>query len=71
MSKVQYKLDGVKCEGCVRNISAKLSELDNVSNFTIDLPSLLLNVEFKDTVHHDEVINAVASAGKYSAFVAH
>lgn len=50
------------CGGCVRAISNKLSQVENIS-FDIDLEGRTVKVDFQDKVDDNKVLRAIKSAG--------
>ena len=43
--KNEYKIEGVKCGGCVAVVKEKLSKLDNVDNVEINIQEKTIVVE--------------------------
>lgn len=58
-----YVVSGMSCEHCVRSVTEEVSELDGVSDVTVDLSSGRVTVTSTDPLSRDSVRGAVAEAG--------
>ena len=67
--KTTLKIEGMMCEGCVSNVTEKLSSLDKVKKVDVNLKAGKAVVEH-DGATDEELIAAVVNAG-YRASAKH
>jgi copper chaperone len=58
-----YDVAGMTCEHCVASVTAKLSELDHVTDVTVNLTTGAVTITSADELNHRRVAAAVAHAG--------
>jgi copper chaperone len=64
MAKVELKVDGMTCEGCVRGISKKLSGVSGVERARVDLTAGKATVVYDEArTDPDKLIAAVEQIG--------
>ena len=64
MSRIELKVDGMTCGGCVKSIQNALGEHQGVSETTADLDSKTVAVEFDEAVIQEAAIkDAIEAAG--------
>lgn len=64
MAKVELKVDGMTCDGCVRSVERKLSKVAGVESARVDLAAGKASVEYDDArARVDEMIGAVEQIG--------
>ena len=57
-----YVVEGMSCSHCVASVSEEVSEIDGVTDVSVDLATGRLEVEGTD-VNDEQVKNAVEEAG--------
>ena len=55
MRQVAFKIDGIKCEGCVNRIKKVLSKCNGIDFYALSLETKILKVSVKD----DEIIEMI------------
>ncbi len=48
MKQVAFKIDGIKCEGCVNRIKKVLSKCNGIDFYDLSLETKILKVSVKD-----------------------
>jgi copper chaperone CopZ len=67
-AKVELKVDGMTCQGCVRSIEKKLSGVAGVEYAHVNLGAGLATVEYDDTrTNAQQLIGAVETIGFQAA----
>ena len=61
--KVELKIDGMKCEGCVNRIHNVLSQIKGVTSYHVSLENKNATIEIKKEKVLDEVIHKIESLG--------
>ncbi len=63
-SKVELKVGGMTCQGCVRGIEKKLSKVAGVESAVVDLGTGKATVEYDDSqVQAPQLIGAIEQLG--------
>ena len=64
MERVELKVEGMTCGGCVKSIQNALNARDGVSSSNADLDAKLVTIEFDPAViQHDGLVAAIEDAG--------
>ena len=64
MAKLELKVEGMTCDGCVRSVERKLSKVAGVESAHADLAAGRATVEYDDSqVGVDQMIGAVEQIG--------
>ena len=64
MERVELKVEGMTCGGCVNSIQNALNARDGVSSATADLAAKLVTIEFDPAVIRREgLVAAIEDAG--------
>jgi len=63
MAQQSYTVDGMTCEHCVASVTEEVSELDGVTDVSVDLDSGRVVVTTEAPVTDDAVRAAVSEAG--------
>jgi copper chaperone CopZ len=67
-AKVELKLEGMTCQGCVRSIELKLSKVPGVEYAHVNLGAGKATVEYDDSLTGvDHLIGAVEQIGFHAA----
>jgi copper ion binding protein len=67
-TKIEIKVEGMTCQGCVRSIEKKLSTVDGVEYAHVNLGSGKAVVEYDDTrVDPSKLISAVDEIGFHAS----
>jgi copper chaperone CopZ len=59
--KMKFKVENMKCGGCVSNVKQKLEQLDGCTSATVDLTSA--SAEVQGNVVPQQVIDTLTAAG--------
>ena len=63
-AKVEMRVDGMTCQGCVRTVEKKLSSIDGVEYAHVNLGAANATVEFDDSkTKAEKLIAAVEQVG--------
>ena len=66
--KVELKVEGMTCQGCVRSVTAKLSGLAGVEDAAVNLDAGTASVEYDDArVDTAKLIGAVEQIGFHAS----
>lgn len=57
----QFKVEGMTCQHCVRNVTEAIEDLDPAADIRVDLASGLVDV--KGTAPRDTIRQAIVDAG--------
>lgn len=69
-ANVEFHVQGMTCQGCVRSVETKLSKLPGVSSAKVDLGAEKATVEFDDArTNSDQMIAAVEQIGFHASRV--
>ncbi len=64
METTTIKIDGMSCQGCVKNITGVLSALSGVSRAEVSLEKAAADVDFDPTlIQRDALVAAIEDAG--------
>jgi Cu+-exporting ATPase len=64
ITKLELKVEGMTCDGCVRSVERKLSKVDGVESAHVDLREEKATVEYDDSrAQADQFISAVEQIG--------
>lgn len=64
METTTIKIDGMSCQGCVKNITGVLTSLPGVSHANVSLENAVAEVSFDATqVQRDALVAAIEDAG--------
>jgi len=61
--KIELKIDGMKCDGCVNRIRNVLSKIKGVVSYEVSLENKNVIVEIKKEKIKEEVIEKIESLG--------
>ncbi|WP_200761524.1 heavy-metal-associated domain-containing protein [Poriferisphaera corsica] len=67
MSTVVIKISGMKCEGCVGEVQARLSKVRGVRTAVVDLASCEASVQIEDGVADVDMLMAVVKDAGFDA----
>lgn len=68
MAKVELKVEGMTCDGCVRSVERKLSKVAGVGSARVDLAAGKATVEYDDSqAQVDQLIGAVEQIGYHAS----
>jgi copper ion binding protein len=68
MAKIELKMEGMTCQGCVRSIELKLSKVPGVKHAQVNLGSGKATVEYDESrANVDQLIAAVEQIGYHAA----
>ena len=60
----EFKVEGLKCSGCVKAVENAVSAVEGVEKTSVDFEAKKLTVEFQqDKVEEQKIIKAVSKAG--------
>lgn len=60
----EFKVEGLKCLGCVKAVENAVSAVEGVEKTSVDFEAKKLTVEFQqDKVEEQKIIKAVSKAG--------
>lgn len=63
-TKLELKVEGMTCDGCVRSVERKLSKVSGVESARVDLGAGKATVEYDDSrAQADQLIAAVEQIG--------
>jgi P-type Cu+ transporter len=63
-SKVELKVEGMTCEGCVRSVQRKLSKVTGVQSARVDLEGGKATVEYDDSIANAaQLVGAIKQIG--------
>lgn len=63
-SKVELKVEGMTCDGCVRSVQRKLSKVTGVQSAQVDLEAGKATVEYDDSLTHPaQLVGAIEQIG--------
>ena len=62
----QYTVSGMTCGNCVNHVTEEVSELEGVTNVSVQLEGGVMTVESEERIPFDAIIEAVAEAGDYT-----
>jgi copper ion binding protein len=63
-TKLELRVEGMTCDGCVRSVERKLSKVAGVESAQVDLREGKATVEYDDAqAHADQFIAAVEQIG--------
>ena len=69
-SIVEFHIQGMTCQGCVRSVETKLSKVPGVSSARVDLGAERATVEFDDArTNPDQMTAAVEQIGFHASRV--
>jgi len=64
MERVEIRVDGMTCGGCVKSIQNALNNRDGVTSAAADLDSSIVAVEFDSgVIQQDAIEQAIVEAG--------
>ncbi len=64
MERVEIRVDGMTCGGCVKSIQNALNNRDGVASAAADLDSSIVAVEFDSgVIQQDAIEQAIVDAG--------
>ena len=64
MEKLELRVDGMTCSGCVKSIQNALTSRDGVENAAADLDTGKVEIEFdKHVIHRVALEQAIVDAG--------
>jgi len=64
MKKIEFKIDGMTCNGCVKSIEGAIKMLDGVNIVNINLDTKTAKVEFdEDKLSEEDIFKAVKVMG--------
>lgn len=64
MERVEIRVDGMTCGGCVKSIQNALTGRDGVSSAAADLDSSMVAIEFDSgVIQQDAIEQAIVDAG--------
>jgi len=61
--KVELKIEGMKCEGCVNRISNALSRIKGIISYEVSLENKNVVMEIKKEKTKEEAINKIEALG--------
>ena len=62
MNKIEFKLENIKCEGCVKSIKTKLKEHLNISNVEIEKGNGLITI-IGDQLDKKNILSELTALG--------
>ena len=63
-ANIEFHIQGMTCQGCVRSVETKLSKIPGVSSTRVDLGAEKATVEYDDSrTNADQMIAAVEQIG--------
>jgi copper ion binding protein len=66
-SKVELKVEGMTCEGCVRSVERKLSKVAGVQTAKVDLEAGKATVEYDDSLADPaQLVGAIEQIGYHA-----
>jgi copper chaperone CopZ len=67
-ANIEFHVQGMTCQGCVRSVEAKLSKVPGVSTARVDLSAETATVEYDDArTNADQMIAAVEQIGFHAS----
>jgi len=63
MEKVELKVEGIMCQGCVNRINNILSSYKELNNYWVSLDDKTVTLEINDTKILDDIINNINDLG--------
>ncbi len=66
MERVEIRVDGMTCGGCVNSIQNALTNRDGITSAAADLDSAMVTVEFDSGVIQKEAIEKVITDAGFS-----
>jgi copper chaperone len=70
MSTIHLEVQGMRCGGCVKSVTAALNQLPGVNNVSVDLPAGHVTVNGDLTQGGDPLVLALTAAGYPAKLVA-
>jgi copper ion binding protein len=68
MAKVELKVEGMTCDGCVRSVERKLAKVAGVESARVNLAAGKATVEYDDSkAQVDQLIGAVEQIGYHAS----
>ncbi len=61
--KKEFKIEGIKCEGCIARIRKVLENVKGITTYNISLENKTLNLEVKKEKTITEVIDKIENLG--------
>ncbi len=61
-----YIVSGMTCGNCVNHVTEEVSQIEGVTNVSVQLEGGAMRVESAERVPFDAIIEAVAEAGDYT-----
>ncbi|MBI3039624.1 heavy-metal-associated domain-containing protein [bacterium] len=61
--KVNWRIDKIKCNGCVETIKRKLGEIKGISNLNTDLSTKMVSFDAVDSHTVDDAKRSLSQAG--------
>lgn len=69
-ANIEFHVEGMTCQGCVRSVETKLSRVPGVASARVDLEARKAEVEYDDSrTNVDQMIAAVEQIGYHAARV--
>ena len=65
MTKIELKVEGMTCGGCVKSIQNALGEQAGINEALADLDNARVNVEFDEAVIQEAAIKAAIEAAGF------
>ncbi len=66
-AKVELKVEGMTCQGCVRSIQRKLSKVTGVESAQVDLEANKATVEYDDSLANPaQLVGAIEQIGYHA-----
>lgn len=63
MNTLKFKVEKMKCNGCVNAIRSGLSDIDGVENIDTDLVSKMVTITFSTNVTETEISTKLKAIG--------